>query len=245
MSVIIEIVLILALVTALLVKRAPGWIWAVSAGAYLAAWPAWHTITGWVLAPVALILAAANALLAIPPLRRNLISMPVMRLYRKIMPTVSQTEREALEAGTLWWEAELFSGAPDWQKLLDYPQADLTEEEQAFLDGPVETLCAMLDDWEITQHHHDLPEPIWGFIKSQGFFGMIIPKRYGGLEFSAYAHSCVVMKVASRSISAGGDGDGAQLAGTGEAAAALRHRGPEGPLSAATGQRARKSPASR
>ena len=133
-------------------------------------------------------------------LRRRLISAPILRLFRRAMPMMSQTEREALEAGTVWWDADLFGGRPDWSRLLAAPVPTLTAEEQAFLDGPVEDLCAMLDDWRITEELHDLPPEVWRFMKDKGFFGMIIPKRYGGLEFSALAHSSVVMKLASRSI---------------------------------------------
>jgi acyl-CoA dehydrogenase len=202
MAIFFELILIIVLTGVLSAKRAPGWLWGGCVVAYLALWPAWHATTAWVLAPAWLILVPPILLLAIPPLRRNIVTAPVMRSFKKIMPPVSQTEREALDAGTVWWEAELFSGAPDWNKLLAIPCPALTAEEQAYLDGPVSTLCEMLDDWDITQHRHDLPEDVWSFIKKQGFFGMIIPKRYGGLEFSAYAHSCVVMKIASRSISA-------------------------------------------
>ena len=118
------------------------------------------------------------------------------------MPAMSNTEREALEAGTVWWDAEIFSGVPNWKKLKNIPVTVLTEEEQEFLDGPTEELCSMLDDWNITHELHDLPQEVWSFIKQNGFFGMIIPKKYGGKEFSALAHSSVVMKVASRSTTA-------------------------------------------
>ena len=140
--------------------------------------------------------------LAITPLRRSFISDRILPLLRSAMPAMSQTEREALEAGTVGWDAELFSGRPDWRKLLDTPVPCLSAEEQAFVDGPVEELCRMLDDWRITQEDFDLPPQVWAFIKEKGFFGMIIPKRYGGLEFSALAHSAVVMKIATRSITA-------------------------------------------
>jgi acyl-CoA dehydrogenase len=113
---------------------------------------------------------------------------------------MSQTEREAIQAGTVWWDAELFSGRPNWNKLLAVPAPALTAEEQAFLAGPVEELCRMLNDWRINEELHDLPEEVWRFMKVKGFFGMIIPKKYDGLGFSALAHSAVVMKVASRSI---------------------------------------------
>ena len=112
---------------------------------------------------------------------------------------MSATEREALDAGTVWWDGELFTGGPDWHKLMSAKVPTLTEAEQAFLDGPCEDLCAMLDDWDITHVRADLPPEVWSFIKSNGFFAMIIPRRYGGLEFSAYAHSCVLVKIASRS----------------------------------------------
>ncbi len=115
---------------------------------------------------------------------------------------MSDTEREALEAGTVFWEGELFSGAPDWGKLRGLAAPSLSAEEKAFLDGPVEVLCAMLDEWEITHERADLSPETWKFIKEQGFFSMIIPKRYGGIEFSAYAHSQVLGKIASRSATA-------------------------------------------
>ncbi|HED18484.1 MAG TPA: acyl-CoA dehydrogenase [Gammaproteobacteria bacterium] len=142
--------------------------------------------------------------LNLPALRQRWISAPVLRIFRKIMPSVSQTEREALEAGTVWWDGELFSGKPHWKKLLSLAPATLSEEEQAFLDGPVEELCQMLDDWKITHDILDLPEDVWQFLKDQRFFSMIIPKHYGGLGFSTLAHSAVVVKIASRSGSAAG-----------------------------------------
>jgi len=134
--------------------------------------------------------------------RQTKISLPVKELMAKAMPNISTTEQEALDAGSVWWEGEIFSGMPDYSKLQQLPKASLTTEEQAFLDGPVSKLCEMIDDWEITQQQSDLPEEIWQFIKDHKFMAMIIPKKYGGLEFSAYAHSEVVMKISSRSISA-------------------------------------------
>jgi acyl-CoA dehydrogenase len=140
--------------------------------------------------------------LNVPALRRHLFSAPLLRAFRRVMPEMSATEREALEAGTVGWDGELFSGRPDWRRLLDPPAPRLSAAEQAFLDGPVDELCRMLDDWDITERRHDLPPEVWRFIKAQGFFGMIIPREYGGLGFSALAHSGVVMKIATRSISA-------------------------------------------
>lgn len=138
-------------------------------------------------------------LLNLRPLRKAAITRPFMKAYLKLLPTMSQTEREALEAGTVWWDGELFTGAPNWSKLLSARAPQLTAEEQSFLDGPCEELCRMLDDWAITHEQGDMPPHVWEFLKSRGFFAMIIPKRYGGLEFSAYAHSCVLAKLASRS----------------------------------------------
>jgi acyl-CoA dehydrogenase len=136
------------------------------------------------------------------PLRIRLLTRPFMKKYRKLLPAMSSTEREALDAGTVWWDGELFTGGPNWQKLMSAKAPALTPAEQAFLDGPCEELCAMLDDWDITHRRADLPAAVWSFIKSRGFFAMIIPHRYGGLEFSAYAHSCVLIKIASRSTTA-------------------------------------------
>lgn len=145
---------------------------------------------------------AFAAMMSFEPLRLRLLSGPVMAMIRRNLPRMSQTEKEALEAGTVRWDAELFSGKPDWEKFFDEPVAELSADERAFLEGPVEQLCAMLDDWRITEIDHDLPEEVWQFIKDEGFFGLIIPREYGGLGFSAMAHSEVVMKIASRSISA-------------------------------------------
>ena len=138
-------------------------------------------------------------LFGIPILRRLVVSGTVLRVFRRILPQVSVTEQEAINAGTVWWDGDLFSGHPDWDKLLAFPKSELNAAEQAFMDNEVEQLCAMLDDWDITHKRADLPPEVWQFMKSKGFFGMIIPKRYGGLEFSAQAHSAVVSKVASRS----------------------------------------------
>ena len=138
----------------------------------------------------------------VTPLRRQLLMRPALTLVRRILPPMSSTESEALEAGTTWWDADLFSGKPDWNKLLAFPLPSLAAEEKAFIAGPVETLCAMLDDWVIKHELRDLPPEVWSYMREQGFFGMIIPKSYGGKGFSAGAHSEVVGKIASRSVSA-------------------------------------------
>src|SRR5260221_4361817 len=121
--------------------------------------------------------------------RRDFITKPIFSWARGVLPSMSDTEREGLEAGDGWWDAGLFTGNPDWSKLLRHPQATLTEEEKAFLNGPVDQLCAMLDEWKINWEWRDLPPEAWDFIKRQKFFGMIIPKEYGGVGFSAQAPS--------------------------------------------------------
>ncbi len=145
---------------------------------------------------IALVLAV---LFGVRPIRRSLISAPIFRMYRKVLPQMSDTERDALEAGTVWWEGELFSGRPDWRKLLAYPRPRLTEAEQHFLDHEAEEACRMVNDWSVTHEHHDLPQDVWAYLKHKGFLGMIIPKEYGGLAFSAFAHSEIVTKLSTRS----------------------------------------------
>ena len=140
-------------------------------------------------------------LFGLRPLRRILLTSWLIKLIKQLLPRIGETERIALEAGTVWWDGDLFSGNPDWQKLLDFKVQPLSESERAFLNGPVEEVCAMLKEWEVVQHG-DLPDEVWQFLKRHGFFGMIIPKEHGGLGFSAAAHSAVIVKLASRSITA-------------------------------------------
>lgn len=175
------------------------WTWALGAGLLLLTLFGLLSVIGGI---VLWGLFVFLALLNLSELRIALLSRPMFAYIRKVLPPLSDTEREAVEAGTSWWEAELFQGDPDWQKLIGHRTSALTEEEQAFLDGPVDELCRMLDDWEMTSELNDLPPEAWEFLKKNRFFGMIIPKKYGGLEFSAIAHSSVVMKIMSRSASA-------------------------------------------
>ena len=135
-------------------------------------------------------------------LRRKWISAPAFNTFKKVLPPLSATEREAMEAGSVWWDGELFSGRPDWSKLMAYGPSELSEREQSFLDNEVETLLAMLDDYQIVSEERELPEPVWDYLRSNGFFSLIIPESYGGLEFSAFANSTIVARIASRSTSA-------------------------------------------
>ncbi|WP_151838341.1 acyl-CoA dehydrogenase [Acinetobacter ursingii] len=136
----------------------------------------------------------------IDPLRFNLITKPAFSSLGNSMPSISTTEQEALEAGTSWWEKELFMGAPNWDTFNAYPFPQLSEEEQAFIDNEAEQLCSMLDEWEIHHQTKDLPEHVWQFIKDKGFLSLIIPKSYGGKEFSSFAQSRIMSKIASRSL---------------------------------------------
>ncbi len=156
----------------------------------------WLALLGW------LVLAAVAIPLNVVAIRREYLSRPAFAAFRRVLPSMSDTERDALEAGTVGWEGTLFSGIPAWRDLHALAAPRLSDEERAFLDGPVETLCGMLNEWEITHERADLSPEAWDYIKSNGFFAMIIPKHYGGLEFSAYAHSQVLGKIASRSPTA-------------------------------------------
>lgn len=147
-------------------------------------------------------LIALSLVVLIDPLRLNLLTKPAYKTLANAMPSMSTTEREALDAGTSWWEKELFMGAPDWKKFEAYPYPQLSAEEQSFIDNEVEQLCAMLNEWDIHHKHKDLPPEAWQFIKDNGFLGLVIPKSYGGREFSSFAQSRVMSKIASRSLTA-------------------------------------------
>ncbi len=150
------------------------------------------TLLGWVVA--GLLLAAS-----FPEIKRKYIALPAYRKLKGAMPTISDTEREALQAGTVGWDAELFGGQPDWSKLRRVAPITLTAEERAFLDGPTEELCRKLNDWQIRHELHDIPGDVWAFVREQGFLGMLISKEHGGLGFSAQAQSLILGKIASRS----------------------------------------------
>ncbi len=156
----------------------------------------------WLWNLVLLAVFAAMVVLNMVDFRREKLAKPLLSIYRKMLPSMSDTEREALEAGNVWWDGELFSGMPEWDRLMSYPAPKLSDEEQAFMDGPCEELCQMLDDWEICHERADMPKEVWDYIIEKRFFAMIIPKQYGGLEFSAYANAAVITKLAGRSPTA-------------------------------------------
>ncbi|MBL8564096.1 MAG: acyl-CoA dehydrogenase [Hyphomicrobiaceae bacterium] len=195
----------IALALALALHRSPIWLWAlvaaallfvvqsgVTAGAFGLPAPGPLGLLAWL--PVAVLAA-----LAVPPLRRSLLISPAFSMVRGILPKVSDTETQALEAGTVGFDAELFSGEPDWHKLRAVPAITLTAEERSFLDGPTEELCRMIDDWKVRFEEKQIPEEIWDFVKRHGFLGMLISKAHGGLGFSAQAQSLILGKVSSRS----------------------------------------------
>jgi acyl-CoA dehydrogenase len=189
----------LAVAWALAYHRANGLAWSIAFAAGVAALQLWSGAPEALLAVLWIALAVFAAFSIVRPLRRAVVTGPIFGVYKRILPQVSQTEQEALDAGSVWWDADLFTGRPDWKKLLAYAPAKLSAQERAFVDGPVEELCAMLDEWDITHNRMDLPPEVWKFIREKGFLGIIIPKSYGGLGFSAYAHSEIVTKISTRS----------------------------------------------
>ncbi|UTA55457.1 acyl-CoA dehydrogenase [Lysobacter soli] len=176
--------------------RLPVWA-ALTATALVACWLLGANGTATVVA--AIVTAVIAVPLLLPQFRLPFITKPLLGFYTKILPPLSETERVALEAGTVGWEGQLFSGKPDWDVLHNQPRPTLSADEQAFLDGPVEELCKMIDDWQITHVDADLSPELWDFIKKNKFFGMIVPKEYGGLGFTALGNHKVIQKLASMS----------------------------------------------
>ncbi|HTO29291.1 MAG TPA: acyl-CoA dehydrogenase family protein, partial [Devosia sp.] len=150
-----------------------------------------------------LAIGVAMLVLSVEAIRKPLLITPIYGAVKSILPKVSRTEQEALDAGTVGWDAELFSGRPDWTKLNAIRPLTLTEEEQAFIDGPTNEVCAMIDDWDTRNNRADLSPEVWQFLKDKGFLGMLIAKEHGGLGFRAQAQSMIVSKIASRSVAAG------------------------------------------
>ncbi len=194
-------VLLVGLFVALVYQRRAYWAWILALGGALAGWAATGVSSPPLFCAAAGAFVATAAVFGLRPLRERLVTSWIMRLMGPMLPRMGDTERIALDAGTVWWDRDLFSGDPNWRRLLDFETRSLSENERAFLDGPVHELCDMLDDWKIAQAG-DLPPEVWEFIKRHRFFGMVIPVEYGGLGFSAIAHSAVVVKLASRSVTA-------------------------------------------
>ncbi len=196
-----DVVILLVVVLGLAYHRVPIKVWTITIGVLLLILTIFGKSHFIFLAICWLLYFGAAAFANFKNLRQSYFTKPIVAKLQEKMPPISDTEREAIEAGNVWWEKDLFCGRPDWKKLLADPQPKLTEEEQNFIDNQVETLCGMLNDWEILNDLHDLPENVWEFLKKERFFGMVIPKQYGGRGFSALAHSTVVVKIATRSVS--------------------------------------------
>jgi acyl-CoA dehydrogenase len=205
MSVLIFSALTIATIVALALRKAPIWAWAAGIAALCLIAVTGLPFVEAIAAPssigvvIGIVIALVLAGLAVPDLRRKVVTRPAFHALKKIIPNVSDTEREALEAGTVSWDAELFSGDPDWRQLQDVAPLRLSEDERAFLEGPTEELCKMIDDWSIRQSDREIPDEIWKFLGKHGFFGMLISKEHGGLGFSPQAQSLVIGKVSSRS----------------------------------------------
>ncbi|MGE0355537.1 MAG: acyl-CoA dehydrogenase [Burkholderiales bacterium] len=196
---ILSIFAVVAATWLLAYHRATGLAWTLALAA-LAAGLTWLADAPRALAAAAWVAVALfGAFSVVKPLRRAVVTGPLFGLFKRVLPQMSQTEQEALDAGSVWWDADLFSGNPDWARMLAYPAARLTAEEKAFVDGPVEELCGMLDEWDINHERMDLSPEAWKFIRDKGFLGIIIPKEFGGMGFSAFAHSEIVTKISTRS----------------------------------------------
>jgi acyl-CoA dehydrogenase len=205
MALLLLFLVLLGGAVALGMYRATGWQWAAALAAVTFAWqagifhgtlhfpsPGFLGLLAW-LPPIVL------AALAWEQIRRPFLIAPAFKLVKGILPKVSETEQQALDAGTVGFDAEIFSGTPDWTKLRAIPPIVLTPEEQAFLDGPTEELCGMLDHWDIRHRQREIPEEVWDFVKMKGFLGMLISREHGGLGFSPQAQSLILGKIASRS----------------------------------------------
>ncbi|RNM21248.1 acyl-CoA dehydrogenase [Dickeya undicola] len=188
----VSVLIVLMLIGALFYHRLSLWLSSALIVLWVVAMAALKLWSAWLLIPLGLLLLP----LLVTPIRQRFLSAPALAVFRRVMPPMSKTEKEAIDAGTTWWEGELFRGAPNWHTLHAYPRPVLTPEEQAFLDGPVEEACRLANDFEITHERADLPPVLWAFLKQHRFFALIIKKEYGGLAFSAYAQAMVLQKLA-------------------------------------------------
>ncbi len=202
MTTLISTLIVLLVIWMLMYHAASAFLWSAVVGVILVVGTATSTLSGAIAGVTWVVFFAATIIANIKTIRVALLSAPIFAIYKKMLPQMSTTEQEALEAGTVWWDGDLFSGKPDWDKWLSVPKATLTAEEQAFIAGPANQLCSMIDEWKTTHEDYDLDPKVWQFIKENGFLGMIIPKEYGGKGFSAYGHSQTVVKISTRSATA-------------------------------------------
>ncbi|MFI5206085.1 MAG: acyl-CoA dehydrogenase family protein, partial [Candidatus Paceibacterales bacterium] len=224
MGMLFELVFALLVVGALFFYRCERVMWTTISGVMLVIYTLFSSFSWLTIFCAWAVYLAVSLFFAIDEWRYRYLSEPVLKFFRKALPPLSETEKIAMDAGDVWWDGDLFSGSPQWEKLLAVSKPTLSEEEQSFIDDEVETLCQMLHDHDIVACG-DLPPVVWSYIKDKGFWGLGIPKNYGGKAFSALAHSTVVTKIASRSTSAAvtvmvpnslGPGELIQLYGTEE-----------------------------
>lgn len=198
----LSVVILLASVFAIAYFRLSVIVWTLALGSVLVVLTLWGHLNVFFLILCWLLYLAAVGFATLSNLRQQYFTKPLINILKKQMPPISSTEREAIEAGNVWWEKDLFCGSPHWKKFLSMPKPVLTAEEQEFLSSKVFALCDMLHDWDIVNNERDLPEKVWNYLKKERFFGLVIPKEYGGHGFSAFAHSTIVVKIATRSVSA-------------------------------------------
>ncbi len=199
---IIDVLVFIFAVLGLAYLQAPAILWTLVMGLVLFSLSIFGNLGFIALSILWIGFLAVAAFANLAQLRKKHITPFIINRIQRNMPTISDTEREAIEAGNVWWEKDLFCGNPNWKQFLAMPPAKLSREEQGFIDNEVEQLCEMLNDWEIVNVDKDLPVNVWEYLKKERFFGLVIPKEYGGRGFSAYAHSSTVLKIATRSISA-------------------------------------------
>ncbi len=201
MTGLIEFLLLIGIVWWLLFHRTKTIVWTGVMAAVLLVYSFFSSVTWFILLPAWIIYLVSAVLFNIADVRRPFFTKGILAYFKRVLPPISRTEQEALDAGDVWWEKDLFQGNPDWKKFSEYKKPTLSQEEQSFVDNQVNTLCRMLDDWQIVQDRR-IPEAAWDYMRKEGFFGLCIEKKYGGHAFSAYAHSTIVGKISSRSLSA-------------------------------------------
>ena len=200
MSVLLSVVIALAAIWSMAYKGYSRVSWSIATVVYFLGLTVFGVIGPLGLFIAAIVFGAPIVIFNVESLRKSLVTQKVFAGFKAVLPPMSDTEREALEAGATWWETEMFRGKPDWSYLLNFKRTQLTEEERSFLDNETDTLCSMLDEWEILNERHDIPPEGWDYIREHKFFAMLIPKEHGGLGFSALAQSTIVAKIASRSL---------------------------------------------
>lgn len=198
----LELIILLIVVWVLIYVRLAPLVWTTVMGVVLLLASIYCGFSAWLIVLLWAVFIPIVIFANITPVRKLFFSMPFLIRFKKVLPPMSVTEREALEAGDVWWEGDLFAGRPNWSKLHAIPKPTLTQEEQSFVDNETNTLCSMIDDWQIVQKDCDLSPETWDYLKKTGFFGLVIEKKYGGKGFSALAHSTIVTKIATRSMSA-------------------------------------------